>query len=161
MESSDALAIIAQVAVAIAGFSSVVVALDSRAIRSWSTFQRHNLRVLLQVSGLTIFFAIFPLVLFRAMDSPSAWNWALAVYAVVHLVDAGSFIRGMPKDLPTLNRVLPFVGVTLALLCLAVSWLGPSQAAEVLYLCQLMWHLGVSAMGFALLVTGEPQAGAS
>lgn len=161
MESSDALAIIAQVAVAIAGFSSVVVALDSREIRSWSRFQRHNLRVLLQVSGLTILFAIFPLVFFRAVEAPSAWKWALAVYAVAHLFDAGSFIRGMPRDLPTLNRVLPFVGVTLAVACLAVSWRGQPRTCEVFYLSQLLWHVGVSAMGFALLVTGEPAERAS
>jgi len=51
MESNDALVLIAELAVAIAGFSSVVGALDNRAVRTWSPFRRHNLRVLLQVSA--------------------------------------------------------------------------------------------------------------
>ena len=108
MESHDALVLIAELAVAIAGFSSVVVALDNRAVRDWSPFQRHNLRILLQVSALTIFFALFPLIFQRAMAGPASWKWALGVYGVVHTIDVSSFIRRLPRDLPTVNRVLPF-----------------------------------------------------
>jgi len=158
MESRDALAIIAQVAVAIAGFSSVVVAMDTRAVRTWSVFQRHSLRVLLQVSAVTLFFAIFPLILARAVEGPTAWNWALAIYGIVHVIDATSFIRGMPKHLPPLNRILPLVGLTIAVSSVLAAWLTSARVAELFYLLQLVWHLGISSMGFALLVIGDPDA---
>ena len=130
MESNDALVLIAELAVAIAGFSSVVVALDSRAVRDWTPFQRHNLRILLQVSALTIFFALFPLIFQRVVDNPSSWKWALGVYGLVHTIDVSSFIRRLPKDLPTANRVLPFVGLLVALASLAIATLASPPVAE-------------------------------
>ena len=161
MESQDALVLIAELAVAIAGFSSVVVALDNRTVKDWTPFQRHNLRILLQVSALTIFFALFPLILQRAVEGPSLWKWALGVYGVIHTIDVSSFIRRLPKNLPTANRVLPFVGLLIALASVSIAIFAPPLAAEVAYLCSLVWHLGIAAMGFAFLVLGEPAGGAS
>ena len=57
MENNDALVLIAELAVAIAGFSGVIVALESRSVRSWTPLQRRNLRLLLQVSAVAIFFS--------------------------------------------------------------------------------------------------------
>ncbi len=161
MTSQDTLVIIAEVAVAIAGFSSVVVALDNRAVRNWTPFQRHNLRVLLQVSALTIFFSIFPLILQRVLDSPSSWKWALGVYAAVHTIDVSSFIRALPKNLPVANRIFPYFGLSLAITSIIVAWLASPLTAEVLYLCNLVFHLCVAAMGFAFLVMGEREADTS
>ena len=142
---------------AIAGFSSVVVALNNRAVRSWTAFQRHNLRVLLQVSALVIFFSIFPLVFQRVVVSPYSWKWVLGIYAVVHLIDVSTFIRKLPKELPTANRILPYFGLSLAVVSIFVAWLASPLVAEVLYLCNLVWHLGIAAMGFAFLVMGDPE----
>jgi hypothetical protein len=155
MESHDALVLIAELAVAIAGFSSIVVALDSRAVRVWSPFRRHNLRVLLQVSALTIFLALFPLIFQRVVADPVGWKWALAVYGAVHAIDISSFIWRIPEDLPTANRVLLFVGLTAAVASLVVAYLGSPLVAEVFYLCSLVGHLSIAAMGFAFLVMGE------
>ena len=160
MPSHETLVLIAEVAVAIAGFSSVVVALDNRAVKNWTDFQRHNLRVLLQVSALTIFFSIFPLIFQRVIDSPDSWKWALGIYAAAHAIDVSSFIRALPADLPTANRILPFVGLSLAIASLFVAWLASPLIAEVLYLCNLVWHLGIAAMGFAFLVMGEQKGDA-
>lgn len=161
MPSHDTLVLIAEVAVAIAGFSSVVVALDNRAVKNWTPFQQHNLRVLLQVSALTIFFSIFPLIFQRVIDGPGSWKWALGFYAVIHTIDVSSFIRVLPADLPAANRFLPYIGLALAVVSIFVAWLASPLVAEVLYLCNLVWHLGIAAMGFAFLVMGEREAGAS
>lgn len=159
MPSHDTLVLIAEVAVAIAGFSSVVVALDNRAVKNWSPFQRHNLRVLLQVSALTIFFSIFPLIFQRVVDNPDSWKWALGFYAAVHAIDVSSFIRSLPSDLPAANRIIPYLGLLLAIVSLLVAWLASPLIAEVLYLCNLVWHLAIAAMGFAFLVLGDPETG--
>jgi hypothetical protein len=159
MSSHDTLVLIAEVAMAIAGFSGVVVALNNRAVKNWTPFQRHNLRVLLQVSALTIFFSIFPLIFQRVVDGPNSWNWALGVYAVVHTIDVSTFIRSLDKKLPTANRLLPYAGLSLAIVSILVASLAAPLVAEVLYLCNLVWHLGVAAMGFAFLVMSDPESG--
>jgi hypothetical protein len=63
MTSSETLSLIAQLAVTIAGFSSAAFALEGRRIADWSPAQRFDLRVLLQVSAVTVVFALFPLIL--------------------------------------------------------------------------------------------------
>lgn len=156
MQSQDTLILIAEIGVAIAGFSSVFVALNNKAVRHWSIYQRHNLRVLLQVSALAIFFSLFPLVFSRAVDGPQVWNWALGVYAAIHIIDVSTFIRKLPANLPTSARITPHLGLVLAITALAVALLGSPLLAEVLYLCNLVWHLGIAAMGFTFLVMGDP-----
>ena len=159
MESHDALVLIAELAVAIAGFSSVVVALDNRAVRMWSPSRRHNLRVLLQVGALTIIFSLFPLIFQRVIADPVGWQWALAVYGAVHAIGVSSFIWRIPEDLPTANRLLPFVGLAVAVASLVVAYLASPLVAEIFYLCSLFGHLSIAAMGFAFLVMGDaPEA---
>lgn len=105
MLSGDLLVVVAELAVAIAGFSSVVVALDSRAVREWSPARRYNLRVLLQMSALAVLFALLALFLERATEGVAFWKWALGAYGIAHLIDAGSFIRRQPADIPAVNRL--------------------------------------------------------
>ena len=45
--NSDFLALTAQLAVGIAGFSGAIVALESRDVRSWDPLRRRSLRILL------------------------------------------------------------------------------------------------------------------
>ncbi len=116
--------------------------------------QRFNLRVLLQVSALTIFFSIFPLILERVVAQPASWRWALWVYGLVHLTDVSSFILRRPPEMKDRQRVTQHIGLALALTSLAVAALGSLLLAEVVYLSMLVWHLGVAAMGFALLLFG-------
>lgn len=53
---------IAEIAVAIAGFSAIIVALRKNPIRKWHESDRFNFRMLLQVAALKIFFSILPFV---------------------------------------------------------------------------------------------------
>lgn len=159
MTSHDTLVLIAEISVAIAGFSSVVVALEGRRVRHWSPVQRFNLRVLLQVSALTIFFCVFPLILERAVEQPASWRIALWCYGLVHLADVASFIARRPPETVATHRIAQLVGLSLALVSLAVAAFGSLLLAEIYYLGMLVWHLGVAAMGFALLLFGAPDEG--
>jgi hypothetical protein len=76
-------------------------------------------------------------------------------------IDVSSFIRVLPAGLPAANRILPYIGLALAAVSIFVAWLASPLVAEVLYLCNLVWHLGIAAMGFAFLVMGEREADAS
>jgi hypothetical protein len=161
MTSHDTLVLIAELAVAIAGFSGVVVALEGRGVGEWSATQRFNLRVLLQVSALTIFFSIFPLILERAIEQPVSWRIALWAYGLVHLADIISFIAIRPPGVVGIRRVAQLVGLALAIVSLSVAAFGSFLATEIFYLSMLVWHLGVSAMGFASLIFDDSGRGAA
>jgi len=59
METFDLLLTMAEVAVGLAGFSAIIVTLNRRPIREWDDTDQLNLRLLIQVSGLTIFFRYY------------------------------------------------------------------------------------------------------
>ena len=149
MPSHDILVLIAELAVAIGGFSSVVVALERRSISEWAPGERRNLRILLEVSAVAILFSLFPLVLDRAIETPLFWNLALGVYSLVHAVDVSTFLF---HRVDGESQVPPLLGLVWVLVGFAVAALGSPTAAEVIYLCVLIWHLGIAAMGFAILI---------
>jgi hypothetical protein len=154
MPSADILAIIASVAIAIAGFSGVVVALTGRTTASFGAMERLNLRILLQVSALALLFSLVPLILHRVFPAPEAWRIAMLLYGGVHLCDAGLFIlkTRTSSDLSVTQRVAPILGAGIALLQLTLALLAPPVAVEVGYLSVLIWHLGIAGMGFVNLV---------
>jgi len=149
VHSNDILVLVAELAVAIAGFSSVVVALGRRPVADWSRGEQRNLRILLQVSGIAILFSLFPLILQRGIDTPAFWNIALLVYGLAHAVDVSTFLF---RPIPGESQIPPIIGFALALLSVVVAALGSRTSAEVTYLCVLVWHLAVAGMGFAILV---------
>jgi len=149
MPSNDILVLVAELAVAIAGFSSVVVALGRRPVAEWLPGEQRNLRILLQVSAIAILFSLFPLILQRAISTPAIWNLALFVYGFAHAVDVSTFLF---RPVPGESQIPPAIGFALALFSVAVAALGSATFAEVTYLCVLVWHLGVAGMGFAFLI---------
>lgn len=152
MTSHDTLVLLAELAVAIAGFSGVVVALEARGVSQWSASRRFNLRVLLQVSALVVFFSILPLILERAIEQPASWRVALWAYGLVHLADVSSFILRRPPEVVGLRRIAQIVGLIFAIASLCIAAFGSLLLAEITYLSMLVWHLGVAAMGFASLL---------
>jgi hypothetical protein len=161
MTSHDTLVLLAELAVAIAGFSGVVVALEARRVSEWSASRRFNLRVLLQVSALVVFFSILPLILERAIAQPASWRVALWAYGLVHLADVSSFILRRPPGVVGFRRIAQLVGLCFAVGSLSVAAFGSPLHSEVTYLSMLVWHLAVAAMGFASLLFDESDAGAA
>ncbi len=149
MPTNDILVLVAELAVAIAGFSSVVVAIGRRPVADWSPGEQRNLRILLQVSGIAILFSLFPLILQRGIDTPAFWNLALAVYGFAHALDVSTFLF---RPIPGESQIPPAIGLTLALFSIAVAALGSATFAEVTYLSVLVWHLGIAGMGFVFLI---------
>ena len=152
MTSHETLVLLAELAVAIAGFSGVVVAIEARRLSEWSASRRFNLRVLLQVSALVVFFSILPLVLERVIEQPASWRIALWAYGLVHLADVSSFMLRRPATVVGLRRVAQIVGLALAIGSLGVAAFGSLLLSEITYLSMLVWHLAVAAMGFASLL---------
>lgn len=152
MESGNILTTIAEIAIAIAGFSSVIVALSPKPFSEWNPIDRFNFRILLQVAAVTVFFALFPLVLHRALSIDVAWRAALIVYGVVHLIDVSSFLFRFPDHLPTIPKITSIIGLSIAILQLAIGAANLTGLIELMYLVGLLWQLAISFMGFALLI---------
>ena len=152
--STDTLAVIASVAIAIAGFSGVVVALTGRTTDTFGQVERLNFRILLQVSALALLFALVPLILHRAFEAPQAWRISMALYGMAHLLDAGFFVARTWSStaLSRLQRVAPRAGITIAAIQLLLVVFADTTVIEVAYLLILIWHLAIAGMGFANLV---------
>jgi hypothetical protein len=157
--TADALTITASVAIAIAGFSGVVVALTGRTTESFGEVERLNLRILLQVSSVALLFSMVPLVLHNVFESFVAWRVAMFVYGSVHLADAGYFflrtragavgaikIKGMVAWVP------PWIGVGIAVTQLLLAVLGPIAFVKTVYLLVLIFHLAIAGSGFLNIV---------
>ena len=154
MQSTDILLTIAEIAVALAGFSAIVVMLNSKPIREWDDTARLNLRILVQVSAFTIAFALLPSILNIPFDEPELWTYALWTFGVVHIVDVSNVLFRMKKKTPNIFRVTVACGTVIALSQLVVAGIGNAMFKELFYLGTLLWYLGVTFLVFILLLYG-------
>ena len=146
------LTLFAELGAGVAGFSGVVVALDSRPVRRWSQRRREGLRSLLQVSAVIVLFSLLPMILGRRLAEPGLWSWALIAYGMGHLGDVLSFVLRHGPDTPPAVKAGARVGFAVALAQLAAAFLASSETAEMVYLAVLTWHLVVAAGSFAFML---------
>jgi len=78
MEPTSTLELIAQLSVAMAGFSSVVVAYGRRHEKGWTISDRIRLSLLVGDSLAVMFFAVLPLVLQGGYQVSSGFTWGLS-----------------------------------------------------------------------------------
>ena len=154
MNSTDFLLTISELSIAVAGFSAIVVMLNTKPIKEWVDADRLNLRLLLQVAALTIVFALLPSILSVSLAPEHAWRYSLAIYGVVHVADVSSFLLKMTSGTQFAFKVCGSIGVVVALLQLVIAWQGTPIAWETMYLVSLVWHLCVTFIAFALLLYG-------
>ena len=136
----------------IAGFSGIIVALDSRSVKTWSSVRRDGLRSLLQVSGVVVLFSIVPMILGRRIPEPELWTWALGAYGVVHVADVLSFLVRQRSDTPAAAKVGAWMGLGIALAQIATAVFASASIAEMVYLGVLGWHLAIAAGSFVYLL---------
>jgi len=152
--SIEFLAAVAGISITIAGFSGLVVALTGRSAEKFTPVERLNLRILLQVSALALFFSLLPLILHRAFEPDIAWRISMLLYGCTHVADAGFFIlktRGTHAR-SIMQNLAPMIGIIIAGSQLIVGVLAPITIVEVLYMAVLLWHLAIAGMGFVKLV---------
>ena len=154
VSEQDYLITVAQIAIAIAGFSSIVEALSTRHIQHWTDEERYNFRLLLQVSAIAMFFALIPMILVHVLEESLAWRAALLIYGVVHLVDIGSFIIKFPSGAPTFVKVTITIGLTICFSQLFIAITDQSGLVVFIYFVALAWQLFIAFLGFAMLLYG-------
>jgi hypothetical protein len=152
---TDLLVTLAQLGVALAGFSGIVVVLGARASGQWSARERQLLSVLLAASGAVILWSLLPLLLL-ASELPerrvwliSSGTWAMGQVVVLALRsrqvvrDRGA--RGQDRILLVSAFLggVAALGVQLVNLRLTVAW--P-------HLTGVAWHLALSFLVFVRLL---------
>ncbi len=94
VEAASTLEVIAEIAIAIAGFSGVVAALTIRTSQ-WSELDKIRLRALLQGSFATVLFSLLPLVLFSTtLGKPTIWVIVSSVWLIYMGVSTIPFVVG-------------------------------------------------------------------
>ena len=111
MESEPILTTAIEVAIAIAGFSAVVVAIAPRRRSEWPEPARLSISALLLASIATVFFGFLPLLIFSA-HVPESRAWPLASSAhVAYLAAMAAYrlrqlVRLPPDDSPQRRLIL-------------------------------------------------------
>ena len=161
MEGSDILQTLAEVAVALTGFTGIVVALRGRADAALSGFALVRFRILLIASLAAVAFALLPFLFhYNRLAPATTWSTCSALVLIflvpitVHDIRA---IRAHSETMPKLDRQ----AVPLFALIGSALWL--AQAANIFvihafgpYLAAPMWFLAFSAFQFCrLLLSAE------
>ena len=152
MQSANLLLTMAQIAIGLVGFTAIIVALNARPIREWEMADQLNLRVLVQVSFLMLFFCVLPFVLAVSLETDDVWFYGLAAYGIIHIVDVSSFLLHVTKEFPIVWRVSASAGFLIALSQVGIAFLGNAVMWESAYVATLIWHVYVIFLAFVLLL---------
>ena len=94
MEPADALSKGAQIAVAFAGLTGVVVVRRGAAVHAWPRADKFRLKLLLTTSLLPLALCLFGLLLLAVgLPAPQVWRWCSAAAACVLFVGSLMFSR--------------------------------------------------------------------
>ena len=152
MQSANLLLTMAQIAIGLVGFTAVIVTLNPKPIREWEMTDRVNLRILVQVSFVLLFFCLLPYVLAVSLEPDDVWFYGLAAYGIIHVVDVSSFLLNVTKDALLIWRVSAFAGFLIALSQVGITFFGNAMMWETAYVATLIWHVYVIFMAFVLLL---------
>ena len=101
-----------------------------------------------------VVFTVLPFGTHLVLDEHLAWKYALLAYCIFHVVDLTTFVINFPKDVTSVNRMMPYFGYAVILFQLTVPFFGSLGAIKVAYLASLMFHLEISFIAFVMLVYG-------
>jgi hypothetical protein len=94
MDAEETFLTLAEVGIALAGFSGIVAVLGGRAQGSWPDIDRLRLSILLQTSFSAVLWSFAPIVLFYAeLDPPVTWSITSGSYALYLVIGVGYRIR--------------------------------------------------------------------
>lgn len=163
IDIANALLTFAQVAIGLAGFSAILVALSGKP-HQWTPVDAFRIRNILAFSFQSAFLALIPFVLaFFSVPQPAVWQVSLLILAIatlggVLLVLSGVY-RLSPSERAVLNAVV--VSAVVAVLCLmaAVELLAAfdiARPASGVFFLGLVVLLGISTVLVARFLFARP-----
>jgi hypothetical protein len=153
MQSHDILQTIAEVAVALTGFSGVVVVLGPRGSGSWSREDLLQLRTLVEPSLVALFGSFLPGTLLLAVRSePFAWRLSNGALAMLGLVALVAFARRSRLAGTTPGQRVLVALAIFGIGALFITSLGLLPHYELTFVLGLILALIVAAYNFLLLL---------
>jgi len=154
MNSLDHLATIAEVAIALAGFSALVAILGTRAGREKSKLEAFRIQMMLEASLFVVMLALLPSILFEfRIDDRVAWRASAALFLLLDLVASVSMtVRNRELRWAPADRKVGYLVGSLSLAAdaaVVVVLLGfAADRAAALYLLALYLNVALSAILF-------------
>jgi hypothetical protein len=167
MEPDEALAIAAQIAVALAGFAGVVVAFRSGPLHEWSFLDRYRLWLLLANALVPFFSCLFGMLLLTIKPTPPAiWHWGSA-FSALSTLTFGLLSRRhqahLTRALITEVGTYRYLFYTIAISGTAVGLLQVYNAMFPgvfwLFYLAIVFQLAMGALQFARMVLLPPHIG--
>ncbi|HXY96701.1 MAG TPA: hypothetical protein VEH00_06965 [Steroidobacteraceae bacterium] len=163
IDIANALLTLAQVAVGVAGFSAILVALSGKP-HQWTPVDAFRIRNILAFSFQSVFLSLVPFVLvFFSVPEPAVWKPSLLILATATLADVLLVLSGVWRLSPSERAVLKalVVSTVVAVLCLmaAVELLGAFgivRPAAAVFFLGLLVLLAVSTVLMARFLFARP-----
>lgn len=153
MHSTEILNTIAEVAIALAGFSGVVVALGRRDSRHWSSEEILRLQTLVEPSLIALFGSFLPGTIQIALQSDALmWRISNGVFAVMGLIGLIRFLMRARLASTTVGQRVLVVAVAIAVVIAGLSAAGVLVQHELIFVGSLILALVVASYNFLLLL---------
>jgi len=160
MPYADEFRSLAEIAVALAGFTGIVVALERRSSPAYSGTNRARLRELLLASLGVLFFVFMPTLLAGAgVGDRWAYRTSQVPFAAYHVLLMALFFRSASiTQLALAEWLLLPLGLATILLQLVTAFGFLSGRLHVVYLFGLLWLLFIACINFVVLLLGDENA---
>lgn len=163
MDVASALLTFAQVAIGLAGFSAILVALSGKP-HQWTPVDSFRIRNILAFTFQSVFLSLIPFVLaFFSLPQSTVWQLSLLILAIATLGDVLLTLSGVYRLSPSERAVLNAVVVSsvTAVLCVmaAVELLaafGIVRPASGVFFLGLVVLLGISTVLVARFLFARP-----
>ena len=166
MEETQTFDTIAELAIALAGFSGIVAVLGNRFSGEWGAAEQVRLRLLLEVSLLVVFLSFLPSLVARVAPSSVAWRVSNGACGIAHLVPLVLFFlrwRRLGWQSPAHEPLRPLLykvasaafamgGLAIILFQLLVAVGLPVVLPSLIYEVSLLWLLLAGAIQFVNLL---------
>jgi hypothetical protein len=171
LQDAEILQTIAEISIALAGFTGVVAFFGDRGRGTWSSADLWRFGNLLHISISTLLFSFTPILLVKlGVDVAGAWKLSSALMAA-HFAVSTVQVRRSFRALPENDRpeIVPLIAGLLFALEAIVFLLLVASAAGVAYsgesapvLVALVWRIGMAAYQFVMLLgVLRPRGGAA
>jgi hypothetical protein len=163
IDVANALLTVAQVAIGIAGFSAILVALSGKP-HLWTPVDAFRIRNILAFSFQSVFLSLVPFVLaLFSLREPALWQVSLLILALATVADAVLVLTGVHRLSPSERAVLKAVVVStvVAILCFMAAVelfaaFGIVRPAAAVFFLGLIVLLGVSTVLVARFLFARP-----